>query len=49
MVKLVRDDEGAWKSATKGQRAVGLVVGLALGAVLVLPVVLVVLFLIGRL
>ena len=48
-MKWVRDDSGAWGSASTGKRVLGLVLGLLLsGLVLLVPVVLIVLFLAGR-
>jgi len=48
-MKWVRDDDGAWASASTGKRIAGLVLGLLLGGlVLLIPVVLIVVFLVGR-
>jgi hypothetical protein len=46
--RLVRDDEGAWASASPSKRALGLVVSLLLALVLLAPLVLIVYFLLNR-
>ena len=47
-MKWVRDDDGAWASASVGRRIAGLVLGLALSGLVLVPLVLIGLFLIGR-
>lgn len=37
--RIVRDDEGAWASATWGKRALGLILSAILGVVLLLPLI----------
>lgn len=46
--RVVRDDEGAWASASGGKRAAGLVLGLLLTLVLLAPLVLIAYFLLNR-